>query len=78
MGQDCNLWVEVKGMKGPLAETGVEKTKRFTSDVLASLKAGSAPEGRSASAVEQTDQPDSLRSQVVRQTLAVPQRRATG
>jgi Flavodoxin domain len=31
------LWVEVRGMKGPLVETGVEKTKRFTHELLASL-----------------------------------------
>jgi len=40
-----HLWVEVTGMKGPLAETGVEKTKRLTSDIPVSLKDGSAPEG---------------------------------
>ncbi len=32
-----HLWVEVKGMKGPL-ETGVENTKQFTRDILLSLK----------------------------------------
>jgi menaquinone-dependent protoporphyrinogen IX oxidase len=32
------LWVEVKGMKGPLVETGVEKTRQFTRDMLLSLK----------------------------------------
>jgi flavodoxin len=35
-----HLWVEVKGMKGPLVETGVEKTKQFTRDILRS-KSGS-------------------------------------
>jgi flavodoxin len=29
-----HLWVEVKGMKGPLVEAGVEKTKQFTHDTL--------------------------------------------
>jgi hypothetical protein len=33
-----HLWVEVKGMKGPLVETGVEKIKQFTRDILLSLK----------------------------------------
>lgn len=35
--EDC-LWVEVKGMKGPLVETGVEKTKQFARDMLRSLR----------------------------------------
>jgi menaquinone-dependent protoporphyrinogen IX oxidase len=34
-----HLWVDVKGMKGPLVETGVEKTKQFTHDILLSLRA---------------------------------------
>lgn len=34
---DQDLWVEVKGMKGPLVETGTEKAKEFTHDVLSSL-----------------------------------------
>ncbi len=33
-----HLWVEVKGMKGPLVETGVERAKQFTRDILHSLK----------------------------------------
>ncbi len=33
-----HLWVEVKGIKGPLVETGVEKTRQFTHDMLRSLK----------------------------------------
>jgi len=33
-----HLWAEVKGLKGPLVETGVEKTKQFTRDILLSLK----------------------------------------
>ena len=32
------LWVEVKGNKGPLVESGVEKTKQFTCEMLLSLK----------------------------------------
>jgi menaquinone-dependent protoporphyrinogen IX oxidase len=32
------LWVEVKGNKGPLVETGTEKTRQFTRDMLLSLK----------------------------------------
>lgn len=32
------LWVEVKGMKGPLGETGVEDAKRFARNVLLSLE----------------------------------------
>jgi len=35
---DDQLWVEVTGLKGPLIETGVEKTKQFTHDILLSLK----------------------------------------
>ena len=33
-----HLWVEVKGMKGPLVETGVENAKQFVRDILLSLK----------------------------------------
>jgi flavodoxin len=29
-----HLWVDVKGNKGPLVETGVEKTRQFTHDIL--------------------------------------------
>jgi len=29
-----HLWVDVKGIKGPLVDTGVEKTKQFTRDIL--------------------------------------------
>jgi len=32
------LWVEVKGNKGPLVESGVEKTKQFTREMFLSLK----------------------------------------
>jgi hypothetical protein len=32
------LWVEVAGMKGPLVDTGIEKTCQFTREVLASLQ----------------------------------------
>lgn len=32
-----HLWVDVKGMKGPLTETGVEQTKQFAHDTLLSL-----------------------------------------
>jgi len=32
------LWVEVKGNKGPLVESGIEKTKQFTHEMLLSLK----------------------------------------
>ena len=35
---DNYLWVEVKDQKGPLVESGVEKTKQFTREVLQSLK----------------------------------------
>ena len=35
---DNRLWVDVKGLKGPLIETGVEKAKQFTREVLLSLK----------------------------------------
>ena len=33
-----HLWVDVKGMKGPLVETGVEKTKQFVHDFISTLK----------------------------------------
>ena len=33
-----HLWVDVKGMKGPLVDTAVEMTKQFTRDILLSLK----------------------------------------
>ncbi|HEX7392934.1 MAG TPA: flavodoxin domain-containing protein [Thermoplasmata archaeon] len=33
-----HLWVDVKGMKGPLVETAAETTKQFTRDILLSLK----------------------------------------
>ena len=29
-----HLWIDVKGIKGPLVETGVEKIKQFTRDML--------------------------------------------
>ena len=32
-----HLWVDVKGNKGPLVETGVEKTKQFTHDILSKV-----------------------------------------
>ncbi len=32
-----HLWVDVKGIKGPLVDTGVEKTKQFTQDMLKKL-----------------------------------------
>jgi menaquinone-dependent protoporphyrinogen IX oxidase len=35
---DNYLWVEVRTEKGPLVETGVEKTKQFTREMLQSLK----------------------------------------
>jgi len=35
---ETHLWVEVKGMKGPLVETGIEMTKQFTHDMLLALK----------------------------------------
>jgi flavodoxin len=35
--ENC-LWVEVKGIKGPLVETGVETAKQFAHDILLSLK----------------------------------------
>ena len=35
---ESHLWVDVKGMKGPLVETGVERTKQFTHDILLFLK----------------------------------------
>ena len=31
------LWVDVQGIKGPLVETGIEKTKEFTKDILKNL-----------------------------------------
>ncbi len=33
------LWVGVTGLKGPLVDTGVEETRQFTRNILASLKA---------------------------------------
>jgi hypothetical protein len=35
---EIHLWVDVKGMKGPLVETGVEKTKQFVHNFIATLK----------------------------------------
>ncbi len=35
---DSVLFVEVKDVKGPLVDTGIEKAKRFTHDVLQSIK----------------------------------------
>jgi menaquinone-dependent protoporphyrinogen IX oxidase len=35
---DSYLWVEVKTEKGPLIETGAEKSKQFAKDTLQSLK----------------------------------------
>lgn len=35
---DNYLWVEVKDAKGPLVETGVEKTKQFTREMVQSLR----------------------------------------
>ena len=35
---DANLWVEVKDSKGPLVDTGVEKTKQFTREIAQMLK----------------------------------------
>ena len=32
-----HLWVDVKGMKGPVVETGAEKAKQFAREVLARL-----------------------------------------
>jgi menaquinone-dependent protoporphyrinogen IX oxidase len=32
-----HLWVDVKGMKGPLVDTGIEQTKQFTRETLRSL-----------------------------------------
>ena len=29
-----HLWVDVKGNKGPLVETGIEKTKQFAHDII--------------------------------------------
>jgi flavodoxin len=34
---DNHLWVEVRSMKGPLVETGVESARQFTRDILHSL-----------------------------------------
>ncbi len=34
-----HLWVEVKGLKGPLVETGTGRARTFTRDVLRSLSA---------------------------------------
>jgi flavodoxin len=30
---DNHLWIKVKGMKGPLVETGVDETRQFTRDI---------------------------------------------
>lgn len=35
---DAVLFVEVKDVKGPLVDTGIEKAKQFTHDVLQSIK----------------------------------------
>ena len=35
--ENC-LWVEVKGMKGPIVETGAQTAKQFAHDILLSLK----------------------------------------
>ncbi len=35
---DNFLWVEVKESEGPLVETGVDKTKKFTHDIVSTLK----------------------------------------
>ena len=35
---DSYLWVEVKESKGPLVDSGVEKTKQFTHEIAQSLK----------------------------------------
>jgi flavodoxin len=35
---DNFLWVEVKESQGPLVETGVDKTKQFTHEILTTLK----------------------------------------
>jgi flavodoxin len=32
-----SLWVEVTGLRGPLVETGIESTRRFTRDILRTL-----------------------------------------
>ena len=37
-GVENHLSVEVEGIKGPLVETGVQETKRFTHDTLRSLE----------------------------------------
>ncbi len=34
------LWVEVKGLKGPLVETGVQKTKEFVRNLLIRIRDG--------------------------------------
>jgi flavodoxin len=33
-----HLWADVKGLKGPLVETGVEKTKQFVHDFISTFK----------------------------------------
>jgi len=33
-----HLWVDVKSLKGPLVETGVEKTKQFVHDFISTMK----------------------------------------
>jgi len=35
---DSVLFVEVKDVKGPLVDTGIEKTKQFTHEILQSIK----------------------------------------
>lgn len=37
VGED-HLWIGVKGTKGPLIETGIQETKRFTHGALLALK----------------------------------------
>lgn len=34
---ESHLWVDVKGTKGPLVETGIEKAKQFTHEMFLSL-----------------------------------------
>ena len=34
---ESHLWVDVKGNKGPLIETGIETTKQFTRDILSEV-----------------------------------------
>lgn len=36
-GIEKHLWVDVKGMKGPLVESGIEKTRQFAHDALLSI-----------------------------------------